>query len=172
MMLPLHAAWLPASNNFCRADRCRDTIGVTNSPSDIHLFDCVLSVVDVEISSPRLRAALGWDKDLTFDVIRSQVRATLAKKPSNLPERMTTLIVYIANLFVKGKISDSEVDLLKQDIGDQPWIPVKLNELAPTRHVVFIAGIDNIGSFRKVSRRLSDVEDVIQLLRRMGCTDR
>jgi len=70
-------------------------------------------------------------------------------------ERLGVLIKHMASSYAKGRVSKTEIDDLKEDIGDNRWIPVAPNEFVSTRHAVLSSEFDDIGSFRKVPRSLS-----------------
>lgn len=169
--LPPDEAWLPVAKRIlCRADQCRDNM-------DRYLFDFVLQVVNMKLTSSELRASLGWAKDIPFQVLRSQFQLTLNQESlSKRGERLMALIKYMASLHAKGNMSSNDIENLKDDIDKMNiqnigWIPVGPDEFTSTRHTVLFAEFEDVGPFRKLPRSLLKLEEVVNFLSCIGCTE-
>jgi hypothetical protein len=167
--LPSDAAWLPVigSDTLHPGNQCRDI------NDNRYLFDLVLRVVNIRLTSSGLRASLGWAQDIPFPVLRRQLQSTLkGDGVTNYGERLMILIKYMANSYAKGSITNTDIEnLAKEDIGDNYWIPVAPHEFILTRHAILSAEFKDVGPFRKVPRSLLGATHVVAFLKCIGCAD-
>jgi hypothetical protein len=84
------------------------------------------------------------------------------------------LIKYMASSHAKGNISGNDIERLKDDIGklNIGWIPVLPDEFASTRHAVLSAEFEDVGPFRKLPSSLLKLNEVVNFLSCIGCTER
>jgi hypothetical protein len=163
--LPSDAEWLPVvgGDTLYPGDQCRDL------NNNRYLFDLVLRVVDIRVTSSGLRAALGWPQDIPFHVLRQQLQSTLnTDGVANLQERLMVLIKYMANSYAR---LEADIEDLKEVIGNNSWIPVTRHECTPTRHAILSSDFKDVGPFRRVPQSLLDATNVVKFLSCIGCAE-
>ncbi|KAG8925568.1 hypothetical protein FRC01_009980 [Tulasnella sp. 417] len=119
------ATWIPVENKFYRPSDCWDS-----RPRDASLCDRVLPRVKVEISSPIVRASLGWDV-IPFDVLRRQLMALTDVRPEsqavgaeNISDSIRAILKELASRFRSGQCDRDELGQLADQLQDKDWVPV------------------------------------------------
>lgn len=163
----LSAPWLPVLDGFRSPSGCRDL-----RDQDQALFDRVLSVLHangLQISSPSLRSALGWDKDIPLTVLKEQLERELdLGTGSVLCNRLDTLLREFGRRVdgIKGTPLENE---LRQITSRHPWVPVTPNLVVPTSRAFLARALPR---FYAVPMSLLSNRGVRIFLSLMGCTEK
>ncbi|KAH8096577.1 hypothetical protein BXZ70DRAFT_991302 [Cristinia sonorae] len=159
--------WLPTSKGLRRPSDCRDDSTLCNRA----LFDLVLDVLDVRefsLTSESLRAGLGWDEELSLDVVRRQMEAELRGDASVV--RITLIIRELGRRVDEIETSDLLKEF-KDGLFMQDWIPVVGGELASSMRALLCTGSVPPG-FDRVLPTFMAEEGTVRFLELMGCSDR
>lgn len=118
-------AWIPVKNKFYRPLDCWDS-----KPGDTFLCDWVLPRVSVEVSSPKLRACLGWDV-IPFDVLRRQMLAltevhseSQGSGTEDISERIRAILKALASRLESASYDRNELGKLADQLKDRKWVPI------------------------------------------------
>lgn len=166
--------WIPVEGGeLCKPTQCRDSTASSESSRSRMLFDKVLSVSTVRVTSEALRELIGWEPNVSLPVVKAQFRACaascgLSTDPS-LPRYMSCLIKEFGRRF--AELTANDFDELRGAVAHRQWIPVQdtvRSVMCETQHTVF--SLDATLPPFCVYHSSSPGE--LQFLRAMGCTDR
>lgn len=151
--------WIP-----CEDMTLRDSASCRDDSSDPRhgraLFDHLLSVVTLRITSPALRSHLGWDTPIPKDILISQLEQCIHARSG----------VHIFQTLIKEfglrvtELDDGDLERLCGIVALKKWIPIG-DELFETAFVVFQDG--NMYPFR--SKRVEG--GLRDFLAAMGCSE-
>lgn len=163
--------WLPIEGGeLCSPTECRDSIEDDDHPTRSRaLFDMVLKVARISITSPSFRRTLGWESTLPLSIIKGQFLACAAACESipapTLERCFSALIREFGRRFRKLTVGD--LDELRVATANRRWIPIK-SVLCEARYTVF--SLDSRLPPFKVFHPSNIGE--YEFLRAMGCTER
>ncbi|KAI0029844.1 hypothetical protein K488DRAFT_55472, partial [Vararia minispora EC-137] len=160
----LNKAWIPClDGKLCRPSDCRhDIIGAGRSRA---LFDAVLNVSEICVTSPSLRRLLGWDSPIPYHILEAQLASCLSRRDEHESiEYLKALLQEFGRRY--KELSRSEIDRLRAIVQGKPWIPVG-DRLVETSFAVFqdstVAPFCVVGASNNGTRHF---------LRAMGCSNR
>ncbi|KAI0784872.1 hypothetical protein C8Q75DRAFT_894291 [Abortiporus biennis] len=164
----LGLSWLPTVDGLSNATACRDI----NKYHHRALFDRVLRIVDsgtVQVTSRPLRKALGWDLDISLQIIKEQLSAELeAEHTAVSSKRLSTIIVELGRRVNEIRSDDGLLTQLREVTSQRPWIPVNSSTRAWTAQAV----LKHDQFVPRGFYPIASTDDTIDFLRLMGCSDR
>lgn len=169
--LDCNLRWLPVEGGeLCSPTECRDSIEDDDHPTRSRvLFDMVLKVARISITSPSFRRTLGWESTLPLFIIKGQFLASAAACESipapTLERYFSALIREFGRRFRELRAGD--LDELRAATVNCRWIPIK-SVLCEARYTVF--SLDSRLPPFKVFHPSNIGE--YEFLCAMGCTER
>ncbi|KDQ57943.1 hypothetical protein JAAARDRAFT_155600 [Jaapia argillacea MUCL 33604] len=125
------------------------------------LFDQVAATLSVKVDSPTLLAALGWDGEIPFAVVKKQLAAV---------GDYDSLVVLVKHFAKRIHGGSQDVDGLREMTQGRAWIPIAPNRIAKTSHVVF--GMPRASPFHQIPPSLTRPDYCRTFFSLMGCADR
>ncbi|KAG8988700.1 hypothetical protein FRB90_002598, partial [Tulasnella sp. 427] len=165
-------AWLPAANGWHTAaeswdSRARDTL----------LCDLTLPRVPFTVSSNSLRNALGWSR-VPFETLQSQLLKALEhesgtsdRTQANALNRIEAVLKELASETPAERLSEQEIQLLAEGLGDVAWVPSSSNTLCVGRRCI-LEQVDLGTKYHSVSPSLLQAPGMQSLLAQMGIPKR
>ncbi|KAG8914890.1 hypothetical protein FRC00_009931 [Tulasnella sp. 408] len=128
-------AWIPVKTKFYRPSDCWDS-----RDGDAFLCDWVLPRASVKISSPRLRACLGWDA-IPYDVLRRQMLAVTDVRSQSqcagtedISERVRAILKTLASRLESAYYDRDELGKLADQLKDREWVPISGGRQIKAQH--------------------------------------
>ncbi|KAJ7749524.1 hypothetical protein DFH07DRAFT_942043 [Mycena maculata] len=168
----LTSTWLPIDKDSKKLAAPTESRDKDRSDSH-HLFDLVLTVVDVKIHDRHLREALGW-VGIPFEVLESQFRRslTLSRHDRSRSTRLYSLIKEFTRR-LPSDISAANIAALTALVSDVAWVPTSRSTetVVKTKYALLPPSrLGGIGRFHAVSAELLEGRGR-DFLQQMGCSD-